>query len=273
MPDLDPQVQGLVDLGLTRYEAKAYLALVPRETATAAELAAEAGIPRQRVYDVLASLVSKGLVRDRSGPVTRFAALDPNTALGRLIAVKQRAFADLQEQAGRLASDVRSTWSLARDGAAAIEYVEVVREPALLAARLHELQEAAERSLLMFSKAPYVADHTVGVAGTRRVVDAGGEARCVYEESALGNESIVAEIEMFRAAGEQARVTPQLPIKLVITDGQRAMASLVDPIHGQLTTTNILIDHAAMVATLQMSFEQMWQRAEPWEAAIRRLPG
>lgn len=271
MPDVDAQVQGLVDLGLTRYEARAYLALVPHDSATAAELAADAGIPRQRVYDVLASLVGKGLVRDRSGPVTRFVALDPNTAVGRLMAVKQRAFADLQEQAGRLAQDVRSTWSLARDGAAALEYVEVVREPALLAARVHELQESAEHSILMFSKAPYVADHTVGVAGTRRVVGAGGEARCVYEESALADEGTVAEIEMFREAGEQARVTARLPIKLVITDDHRAMAALVDPVHGQLTTTNILIDHTAMVATLRMAFEQLWQRAEPWEAAVGRL--
>ncbi len=47
-------VSELVKLGLTRYEAQGYLALIGRETATA-ETARLGRIPRPRAYDVLAS--------------------------------------------------------------------------------------------------------------------------------------------------------------------------------------------------------------------------
>ncbi|KOG86247.1 TrmB family transcriptional regulator, partial [Streptomyces varsoviensis] len=50
-------VGDLVALGLARYEARVYLALVARESYTAAEVAREADVPRQRVYDVLDALV------------------------------------------------------------------------------------------------------------------------------------------------------------------------------------------------------------------------
>src|SRR5262249_24498449 len=51
----------LTQLGLTTYEAKAYLALLRRDSFAAADAARVAGVPRQRIYDVLATLVEKGL--------------------------------------------------------------------------------------------------------------------------------------------------------------------------------------------------------------------
>src|ERR1700712_93109 len=96
MPDPHANVNGLVRLGMTRYEAKAYLTLIQRESYAASELATEAGIPRQRIYDVLNSLVSRGLARDWPGPVTRYAATDPDTAIDRLLAVQRQALAGLE---------------------------------------------------------------------------------------------------------------------------------------------------------------------------------
>ncbi|MBA3298327.1 MAG: TrmB family transcriptional regulator, partial [Acidobacteria bacterium] len=55
----------LTRLGLTAYEARAYVALIRRDSSTAAELARLANLPRQRVYDVLATLVDKGLASAR----------------------------------------------------------------------------------------------------------------------------------------------------------------------------------------------------------------
>ena len=50
-------VGALVRLGLTRYEARAFIALMGRGSFTAAEVARRANLPRQRIYDVLGSLV------------------------------------------------------------------------------------------------------------------------------------------------------------------------------------------------------------------------
>ena len=83
MDDLD--LQPLVDLGLTGYEAGAYVALTRRGQATGAEVARIAGLPRQRIYDVLGRLVARGLATVLAGRPARYMATPPDAALEQLL--------------------------------------------------------------------------------------------------------------------------------------------------------------------------------------------
>ena len=65
------------ELGLTSYEAKAYVALTRRDSSTAAQTARLSNVPRQRIYDVLGSLVEKGLASTRPGDVVKYVANAP----------------------------------------------------------------------------------------------------------------------------------------------------------------------------------------------------
>jgi sugar-specific transcriptional regulator TrmB len=60
-------VEVLGRVGLTLYEARAYIALVARGVGDAAALAQAAGIPRTSAYKVLESLVQKGYARPTGG--------------------------------------------------------------------------------------------------------------------------------------------------------------------------------------------------------------
>ncbi len=68
-------------LGIRGYEGKAYLALLSLGEATAPKIASKAGIPLPRVYDVLDSLASKGLVEVRAGRPRVYRAVPPQIAL------------------------------------------------------------------------------------------------------------------------------------------------------------------------------------------------
>lgn len=59
----------LEEIGLTTYEARAYIAGVSLGTASPNELADESGVPRGRIYDIVDDLRERGLVevRERSG--------------------------------------------------------------------------------------------------------------------------------------------------------------------------------------------------------------
>ena len=76
----------LVQLGLTNYEAKAYHALLQRGSSTASQVAELSGLPRQRIYDVLAGLVAKGLASARPGQVALSAS-----EWSRLVAARGRS--------------------------------------------------------------------------------------------------------------------------------------------------------------------------------------
>jgi hypothetical protein len=271
MADLGSHVHGLLELGLTRYEAKAYLTLIQRESFAASELATEAGIPRQRIYDVLNTLVSRGLARDWPGPVTRYTAADPQAAMERLLGVQRQALAGLENKSAELADTLRKTWESGRAETAPLDYVEVLRDPILLGARFVDLQREAERELLTFVKAPYaIPSNPAGLESTRRIIAAGGDVRCIYEASVLERPEAVAETLLFIRAGEDARVAEKVPMKLCLADGQRALFSLTDPVAGGLTSTNILVEHPSLASILRTAFEAVWQVSEPFDVALER---
>ncbi len=65
-------------MGLTEYEAKAYLSLLNDHIVTATKLSEKSGVPRTKIYSVLESLAQKGWVKIYSGVPLLFRAIDPN---------------------------------------------------------------------------------------------------------------------------------------------------------------------------------------------------
>ena len=87
----------LRDLGLSEYEARAYRSLLDAGPTTAKELSRASDVPMGRIYDVLASIESHGLVRAQTASrPKKYVAVEPETALNRLLDDK---LAELEEQA------------------------------------------------------------------------------------------------------------------------------------------------------------------------------
>ena len=94
----------LEDLGLSEYEASAYRALLETGPATAKELSGESGVPMGRIYDVLGSIESQHLVRSQAASrPKKYVAVEPDTALDRLLEDRER---ELQERADQYAAVV-----------------------------------------------------------------------------------------------------------------------------------------------------------------------
>jgi hypothetical protein len=189
----------------------------------------------------------------------------------RLLGVQRQALAGLEGKSIELAGLLRETWESGRAETAPLDYVEVLRDPGLLGARFVDLQQEAELELLTLTKAPYaIPSNPSGLESTRRIVAAGGDVRCVYEASMLDLPEVLAETLQFIKAGEGARVTDEVPMKLCLADGQRALFSLTDPIAGGLTSTNILVEHPSLTSILRTAFEAIWSVSEPFEVALER---
>ncbi|MBU4002810.1 MAG: hypothetical protein KKB94_10880 [Proteobacteria bacterium] len=54
-------IQQIVALGFTEYEARAYVALIKIQPATAYEISRESGIPSSKIYEIIARLVEKNI--------------------------------------------------------------------------------------------------------------------------------------------------------------------------------------------------------------------
>lgn len=74
-------VELLQTLGLTKYEAEAYTALLREGALTGYELGKRSAVPLPRVYDVLKRLVDRGLVLYQPGDPPRYRAAEPGLFL------------------------------------------------------------------------------------------------------------------------------------------------------------------------------------------------
>ena len=78
-------VDHLVRLGMSEYEARAYVATVSLGEGTVKEISTESGVPRSRAYDVMENLAKRGFVQvSNSNPIC-YRAIEPLAASNHLM--------------------------------------------------------------------------------------------------------------------------------------------------------------------------------------------
>lgn len=256
-------------LGLTGYQARVYLALIERDHATGAQVARDSGVPRQRIYDVLAGLTQRGLVQPIEGRAVAYTAVDPAAAIERLMAGHRAGFTRLEQATGQLVEALVPVWAQARELTEPLEYVEVIRDKEALAKRFAEIIAGAEREILSVPKFPYlVGQNPANVEAVRSLVARGGQVRAIYERTAIQDRELVLAIQGFVAAGEQVRIAQGVPMRMCIVDGTHVLISLPDPIPGEPSTTNLLIEHPALAQCLIYAFDVIWSQATRFDSNL-----
>jgi sugar-specific transcriptional regulator TrmB len=269
---MDPSrlVTRLTRLGLTTYEARAYAALVRRESFTAAQVARQADLPRQRIYDVLGSLVHKGLAAARPGATVKYAAVAPELAVERLMSLQRDHLAELERDAASVLDTLNPEYEAGRSHTDPLEYIEVLRDAAAINRRFVELQAQVQREILVFTKPPYARPPEENVEGIE--VSRTHRARSVYEVSALDDDHTASAIQRFIDAGTEARFVERLPLKLVIIDEAIVMFGMDDPVASSDAVTIVVVEHPALAQTLKLAFDATWDRGLTYDEA-QRLAG
>lgn len=253
----------LQSLGLNGYEASAYVALTRRGRATGAEVARLAGMPRQRIYDVLDGLVGRGLATVEPGRPAHYTAVAPDTAIGLLVETQRAALAELEQDAARAVALLTPAYHEGRTATDPLSYIEVLRESGAIAKRFDELQAAAQTELLIFTKPPYAVEPAENVGGVD-LLSRGVVARSIYERSVYDDPVVVEAVRRFVEAGEQARVVDQLPLKLVVIDERVALFTMEDPVAGVTDLTIMIVEHPGFAGLLKLAFERAWEAGDPF---------
>jgi sugar-specific transcriptional regulator TrmB len=265
----NPTVDKLTRLGLTSYEAKAYLALTRRGSSTAAQVSRLAGVPRQRIYDVLATLVEKGLASSKPGRVVKYAATAPELALERLLSDHRQQLAELEQSVSAMVEELQPAYQEGQEQTDPLEYIEVLRDRRAVNERFDELQAGIKHEILVFTKPPYATPAQENVEGLEVVQS--HTARSIYEFSAFDDPAFTEGVRRFIEAGEDARFVPELPLKLVIIDETIVMFGMEDPVAGSTEMTMVVVEHPSLAKILKVAFETIWNGGLTFEQAYDRL--
>lgn len=266
---MDVPMQSLAGLGLTTYEAGAYLALLGRPELTPAEVASQAGIPRQRVYDVLGSLAAKGLcsVREAAGART-YAALDPGVALDLLARERGEVLTRQAEEgmalAGRLAATLGPLFAASRDQTDPLACVEVLSGPTRISHRAQALAQAARRGVHSCITGPMILSVAQNRDFLRTPLARGLAYRALCDASVLEDPELRALLAVCVAEGMTLRVAPSVPLKMQTFDDEVVLLSMQDPAGGAPRFTAVVIHNRGVVSMLNLAFEHLWAGAKPF---------
>ena len=96
---MDENIRVLKGIGLTMYEAQAYVTLTSLISSTASEISEKSGIPRSKIYDVLKGLTNKNFIDVEDGRPLTYNVKSPVDVLGK---EKDRIDAEIDDAITRL---------------------------------------------------------------------------------------------------------------------------------------------------------------------------
>ncbi|MFB7914396.1 helix-turn-helix domain-containing protein [Streptomyces sp. NPDC056061] len=260
-------------LGLGAAEETIYTALMAQPTASAHDLARQTGIVVAETSRVLADLETRGLISvatepdcEESGSAgqptgsqsVHYRLAPPSVALAPLLAEQRNALHQAESAFSMLIEQYRNTAVHSATGV-----VEVVVGMEQVAHRFHQLQRGAQRELLVFLVgAPVAVPREETGMSESSVLDRGVDFRAVAVKDYLDTPNVARDARAAIKAGMQLRLVDSLPLKLVVSDRERAMVPL-DTADSDAEPSAIVVHRSGLLAALVHLFEMEWARARP----------
>ena len=269
---MTPQLEGasyerfwraLQQLGLNAYEARTYLVLLGHSKFKALELAPRSHVPRQKIYEVLDSLLEKGFARVVQDRTKLFSAVEPNLAIPAYLARKreqvEHELTDQARYATNLMQDLAGLYSEGKGGRGTLDFLRIVAEPSQIAGEYRAMLSAVSHEYLEFSRPPYAVDPLDELL-VRQAREKGVSCRLLIESGTLDASHRV-RLADYAQAGVEIRQASSLPLKLALFDGRLGLIALLDPVVSKPTWTAVVFDHAGFGEAMKHLFEDRWQRA------------
>ncbi|MGW4233936.1 helix-turn-helix domain-containing protein [Streptomyces sp. NPDC004980] len=268
-------------LGLGPSEEAIYTALLARPTASASDLALQTGLGESESDRILLDLVARGLVAVATEAATgtsdstdcgtgrrsaHYRLTPPSVALAPLL-VEQRNALHLAETAfSKLTEQYRQSAAQTAGGV-----VEVVVGAEQVAHRFRQLQLGAQRELLVFLVgAPIAVSREDTDTSERSALDRGVGFRVVAAKDYLDSHEVVRDVRAAVMAGLELRLVDTLPLKMVVSDRERAMVPL-DMTDSGGEPSAIVVHPSGLLTALVHLFEKEWAQARPMFTTTMRV--
>jgi sugar-specific transcriptional regulator TrmB len=254
----------LQQVGLNAYESRSYLVLMGHSRFKALELAARAHVPRQKIYEVLDSLVEKGFAQVVQEKTKLFSAVDPSLAIPGYLARRSKALQNELTEQARLATglieDLRSAFREGQDGRGTLDFLNLVNDPTQTAIHYRRMLTTVSRTFMEFSRAPFAVD-PLDEQLVKDASDRGVQSRILIEAGTLDAEHR-SRLGEYHDHNIEIRFVESLPLKLALFDGKCGLIALLDPVLTRPSWTSVVFEHDGFSEAMAGLFESYWCRAK-----------
>ena len=253
----------LQQVGLNAYEARSYMVLLGHPRFKALELAARAHVPRQKIYEVLDSLVEKGFAQVVQERTKLFSGIDPSLAIPSYLARRSKMLQTELTEQSRLATglieDLRSSFLEGQDGRGTLDFLSLVNDPMQTAVHYRRLLATANREYVEFSRPPFAVD-PLDEQMVKDTASRGVKCRLLIEAGPIDEEHRNRLVE-YRGVGIEIRFAERLPMKLALFDSKCGLVALLDPVLTRPAWTAVIFEHDGFAEAMAGLFETYWCRA------------
>jgi sugar-specific transcriptional regulator TrmB len=231
------------------------------------EIAKRSSIPRPRVYDVLQSLLEKGLLVEQAGKPPFYAGVEPAQGLKNLliriemetsrqveekrqsIKTVTKLLSKAYEKSKGLKLEKSKVWFTQRDAAFIAVYAEAI--------------ENLDNELLIASNSPHPPEKEILEAITH-VLKKGKSVRVVRQVTKLWTMDDLESYKEYIKAGSQARYLEikEIPLRFMVFDERDVI--LVFPSESESASLEALwLRISPLARILRESFEELWRKSHP----------
>ncbi|MFP3984694.1 MAG: TrmB family transcriptional regulator [Candidatus Bathyarchaeia archaeon] len=266
------------ELDLTPYESRAYIALITYGPMSPSELARKSSIPRPRTYDVLRSLMERGLLMEQSGKPSIYAPIAPTQGLQNLLIdiemetlkkldAKRRAIQMLSkallhayEKSKNLKLETSKVWFTRRDTAFVALYSESIRN--------------CEKEIIVSSTSLRPPEKEV-LEAVKHALKKGRSVRVVRSITKSWTLDELDDYESVIKAGSQVRFLNDEEITIRFSIFDKRDIILVLPSESGLATPQIVealwLSIPSLARILSEHFEELWRKGKPMLPIIKKI--
>jgi len=236
-------------LGIDDMEERVYRVLLAHRMATTEDVATILSQSAQEVQRLLDSIESKGLASHSPERPRRYIASPPELAVEALASQRHAEIERARSTIPQLKEQAANADALGNE-----QLVELITSREALVQILIHLRQTVQNEIVCFQRAPLLFtqhQHTVPkIVHTRSISDTG------Y----LACPGALNSLRLDVGKGEEARIFPALPIKMVIADRRIGIIPLNTGDQGGST---MLVRSSSLLDALYALFELTWERATP----------
>jgi HTH-type transcriptional regulator, sugar sensing transcriptional regulator len=259
-------IERLKSLGFKEYESKVLIVLLKGIPMSASEIAKEAKIIRNSIYDILKSFVEKGYCNEiETNTILNYQIIDPSVILDKITSDYKSAFKKKMESLDDTFAELRNIYKTESEKAEAPDKnIQLIRGfNKHRVEKLIELVNDTKTEILgMFSPRRVVVEELSHDA--KRFIKNGGTIRSIYQvnHDAELNRELISACELFEKSGEQVRIADFRLPNVFVFDGETVFLNLSSdknvPKHKQ---ADLIIKNPDYAAHIKDLFELYWSKS------------
>ncbi|HAX47989.1 MAG TPA: helix-turn-helix domain-containing protein [Ignavibacteria bacterium] len=262
----DILIERLKTLGFKEYESKVLIVLLGGTPMSASEIAKEAKIIRNSIYDILKSFVEKGYCNEiETNTILNYQIIDPAIILDKITSDYKKNFNKRLESLNETFGELRQIYKTESDKTDGPDKnIQLIRGfNKHRVQRYMELVNASKKEILgMYSPRRVVVEELSRDAQV--FIQDGGEIRSIYQlsDDKEMNSELVAACELFSRGGEKVRLAPFKLPNITVFDSENVFINISAeknvPKHKQ---ADLIIKNSDYAGHMKDLFNGYWDRS------------